>query len=40
LEIGKVTNVTAPIPKYGNQSMYNDLVLDITADINGKSTNF
>lgn len=40
LEIGKVTNVTAPIPKYGNPSMYNDLVLDITADINGKSTNF
>ena len=40
LEIGKVTNVTAPIPKYGNPSMYNDLVLDITADVNGKSTNF
>ena len=40
LEIGKVTNVSLPIPKYGNTSMYNDLILDITADIDGKSTNF
>ena len=40
LEIGKVTNVSVPVPKYGNPSMYNDLVLDITADVNGKSTNF
>ena len=40
LEIGKVTFVSAPIPKYGNTSMYNDLVLDITADVDGKSTNF
>lgn len=40
LEIGKVTNVSVPVPKYGNTSMYNDLVLDITADIDGKSTNF
>ena len=40
LEIGKVTFVSAPIPKYGNTSMYNDLVLDITADVEGKSTNF
>lgn len=40
LEIGKITNVSVPIPKYGNTSMYNDLVLDITADVNGKSTNF
>jgi hypothetical protein len=29
-----------PVPKYGNTSMYNDLVLDITADVDGKSTNF
>ena len=40
LEIGKVTFVSAPIPKYGNTSMYNDLVLDITADVDGRSTNF
>ena len=40
LEIGKVTSVSLPIPKYGNTSMYNDLILDITADVDGKSTNF
>lgn len=40
LEIGKVTFVSAPVPKYGNSSMYNDLVLDITVDIDGRSTNF
>lgn len=40
LEIGKVTNITLPVPKYGNASMYNDLVLDITADVEGKPINF
>ena len=40
LEIGKVTSVSLPVPKYGNTSMYNDLVLDITADVEGKTTNF
>ena len=40
LEIGKVTNVSIPIPKYGNTSMYNDLILDITAEVEGKYTNF
>lgn len=40
LEIGKVTQVSLPIPKYGNNSMYNDLVLDITAEVEGKSFNF
>ena len=40
LEIGKITNVSVPVPKYGNTSMYNDLVLDITADVDGKPTNF
>ena len=40
LEIGKVTYVSVPVPKYGNTSMYNDLILDITAEIDGKSTNF
>ena len=40
LSIGKVTNVSVPVPKYGNTSMYNDLVLDITADVDGNSTNF
>lgn len=40
LEIGKVINVSVPVPKYGNTSMYNDLILDITADIDGRATNF
>ena len=40
LEIGKVTTVSAPVPKYGNTSMYNDLIIDITADIDGKITSF
>lgn len=40
MEIGKVTYVSVPVPKYGNTSMYNDLILDITAEIDGKSTNF
>lgn len=40
LEIGKITNVSVPVPKYGNASMYNDLVLDITAEIDGRITNF
>ena len=40
LEIGKITNISVPIPKYGNTSMYNDLILDITAEVEGKSTNF
>ena len=40
LEIGKVTNVSVPVPKYGNPSMYNDLVLDITVDVDGKQFNF
>ena len=40
LEIGKVTNVSLPVPKYGNAAMYNDLVMDITVDVDGVSTNF
>ena len=40
LEIGKITNISVPVPKYGNTSMYNDLVLDITADVDGKTTSF
>ena len=40
LEIGKVTNVSIPVPKYGNASMYNDLVLDVTVEVDGKVTNF
>ncbi len=32
--------MSVPMPKYGNTSMYNDLVLDITVDIDGKVTNF
>lgn len=40
LEIGKIINISVPVPKYGNNSMYNDLVLDITADVEGRATNF
>jgi hypothetical protein len=40
LEIGKVIGMTVPVPKYGNTGMYNDLVLDITVDIDGKTNNF
>ena len=40
LETGKITSISVPVPKYGNTSMYNDLVIDITADINGRATNF
>lgn len=40
LEIGKITSMTVPVPKYGNTSMYNDLVLDISVDVDGKTTNF
>lgn len=40
LEIGKVTHVSVPVPKYGTNSMYNDLVLDITTEIDGKATHF
>lgn len=40
LETGKVTNVSVPVPKYGNTSMYTDLVLDITVDVGGRPTNF
>ena len=40
LEIGKITHMSVPVPKYGTNSMYNDLVLDITAEVEGKSTNF
>ena len=41
LEIGKVINVSPPIPKYGNTGMYNpEMIIDITADVNGTMTNF
>lgn len=41
LEVGKVSNITPPIPKYGNTGMYNpEMILDITADVNGTMTNF
>ena len=40
LEIGKVTIVSAPVPKCGNTSMYNDLIIDVTADVDGKTTSF
>lgn len=41
LELGKVTNVAVPVPKYGNSGIYNqEMVVDITADVNGTSTSF
>lgn len=41
LELGKVINVSVPVPKYGNTGIYNqEMVVDITADINGTSANF
>ena len=40
LEIGKITHISAPVPKYGNVSMYNDLILDIQVDVDGKATSF
>lgn len=41
LDIGKVTNISAPVPKYSNNiGMYNDLVIDIQVDVDGNTTNF
>jgi hypothetical protein len=41
LELGKVINISVPVPKYGNTGIYNqEMVVDITADINGTSANF
>ena len=40
LETGKILNISLPVPKYGGNSMFNDLVLDMTVDINGTPTNF
>ena len=40
LEIGKITHISVPVPKYGTNSMYNDLILDISADVDGQITNF
>lgn len=41
LEIGKVTNISLPVPKYGNNGIYNqEMVVDISAEVNGTSTNF
>lgn len=37
----QVRCLTSPIPKYGNTGMYNpEMILDITADVNGTMTNF
>lgn len=41
LEIGKITNVSLPIPKYGNQNIYNqEMVIDLSVLIDGSTTNF
>lgn len=39
LETGKVTSVSVPVPKYAG-NMYSELVIDISVDINGSTTNF
>lgn len=38
LDVGKVTNVSIPVPKFG-PNVY-DLILDIQVDVNGNTTNF
>lgn len=38
--MGKVLVVSPPTPKFGANSMYNDLTVDIQVDINGTPTNF
>lgn len=40
LEIGKVTNISLPVPKYNNNMYNQEMIIDITADINGNSINF
>lgn len=40
LEMGVVTSVSAPVPKYGTNNLYGDMILDITVDVNGTPTNF
>ena len=40
LEMGKITYISVPVPKYGTNNMYNDLVLDMTVEVDGKATNF
>ena len=38
LEMGKVVQTTVPVPKYAG--MYNDLILDVTVEIDNKPTLF
>lgn len=38
LEIGKVLNVTPPIPKYGGQ--FNELTVDLQLEVNKQTVNF
>lgn len=39
LEIGKIANVSIPVPKYGN--IYNsEMVVDVTVNIDNQVTNF
>lgn len=41
LQIGKVVSASFPVPKYTNPGIYNpEMVLDITAELNGSTTNF
>lgn len=38
LEIGKIVNVTPPIPKYGGQ--FNELIVDLQVEVNKAPVNF
>lgn len=38
LEIGKITNVTPPIPRYGSQ--FNEMTVDLSMEVNKSPVNF
>lgn len=41
LEVGKVISISQLMPKYNNTGIYNpEMVIDITVDVNGQTTNF
>lgn len=40
IEIGKVISISQVAPKYGNNMYSPEMVVDITANVNGQSTNF
>lgn len=40
IEIGKVISISQVAPKYGNNMYSPEMVVDITTNVNGQSTNF